>query len=192
MALNNTYFETRGKDVSVPIPDSPGYTPPTPPTPPTPGSGSTPVIPRPTYSGETTVTFYNNLSDNNVVSKNLTEVTSASITVKDDMNLVNPTLIINGTIDCNYMHMLGRYYYIQCEAIPGGLTRITGHSDGLMSFASDIKSQYAIIERNSTNVNSYLPDPERKITAYKTSHAIKFSGSFSKTLQHYLLTTGNS
>ena len=60
MSLNNTYFETHGKDVTVPIPDTPGYTPPSPPTPPTPGSGSEPIIPRPSHDGTVSVTFYKN------------------------------------------------------------------------------------------------------------------------------------
>lgn len=192
MSLNNTYFETKGRNITNPIPDTPGYVPPAPPTPPTPGSGSTPVIPRPTFSGTTTVTFYDNKSDNNVLDKNITQLSSYTISIKEEMNLVRPVLYINGTINCNYMNMLGRYYYIECSALPGGVTKITGKSDALMSFKDQIRSQTAIVERSSTNVNSYLPDPERKITAYKTSNALKFSGGFSKTLYHYLLTTGNS
>lgn len=192
MALNRTYFESKGRDVTTPIPDTPGYTPPVVPTPQQPVPGTQPVIPRPTHSGTVTVTFYDNASDNNVLNKSLTQLSEKTVTVKGDMNLVRPELYINGTIDCNYMQMLGRYYYITCTALPGGRTKINGKSDGLMSFKSQIKNQTAIIDRNSSNYNTYLPDPERKITAYKTSHALKFSGSFGKTLYHYLLTTGNS
>lgn len=192
MSLNRTYFESKGRDVTTPIPETPGYTPPVVPTPQQPVPGTQPVIPRPAHSGTVTVTFYDNASDNNVLNKNLTQLSEKTITVKGDMNLVRPELYINGTIDCNYMQMLGRYYYITCTAMPGGRTKINGKSDGLMSFRSQIKNQSAIVDRNSSNYNTYLPDPERKITAYKTSHALKFSGSFSKTLYHYLLTTGNS
>lgn len=192
MALNKTYFESKGRDVTTPIPETPGYTPPVVPTPQQPVPGTQPVIPTPAHSGTVTVTFYDNASDNNVLNKSLTQLSEKTISVKGDMNLVRPELYINGTIDCNYMQMLGRYYYITCTALPGGRTKINGKSDGLMSFKSQIKNQTAIIDRNSSNYNTYLPDPERKITAYKTSHALKFSGSFSKTLYHYLLTTGNS
>ena len=192
MALNRTYFESKGRDVTTPIPDTPSYTPPVVPTPQQPTPGTQPVIPRPAHSGTVTVTFYDNASDNNVLNKSLTQVSEKTITVKGDMNLIRPELFIDGTINCNYMQMLGRYYYINCTAMPGGITKISGKSDPLMSFRSQIKNQTAIIDRNSSNYNTYLPDPERKITAYKTSHALKFSGSFSKTLYHYLLTTGNS
>lgn len=191
MSLNNTYFESRGRDISVPIPDSPGYTPPVPPTPPTPGSGSVPVIPRPSFSSTITVNFYDNSSDNNVLNKSISSVSSKTITIKDDCNLLRPEIYIDGVINCNYMQMLDRYYYIECTALPGNITKITGKVDVLMSYKDQIKAQSAIIERNSNNVNTYLPDPERKITAYKTSHAIKFSSGFSKTLNYYLLTTGN-
>ena len=192
MSLNNTYFETKGRDITNPIPETPSYVPPVVPTPTQPTPGTTPVIPRPTHTGTITVTFYDNASDNNVLNKSLTQLSEKTISVKGDMNLIRPEFVINGTIDCNYMHMLGRYYYITCTAMSGEITKISGKSDPLMSFKSQIKNQTAIIDRNSSNYNTYLPDPERKITAYKTSHALKFSGSFSKTLYHYLLTTGNS
>lgn len=191
MALNNTYFETKGRDITNPIPETPGYVPPIVPTPPTPGSGSVPVIPRPTYQGNVNITLYDCNSDRNVMDKQITQVDNLDIVIKDPCDLVRPYIILNGTYECNYMYMLGRYYYVTCEALPGNLTGLRCKSDPLMSFKTSIRTQSGIIERNAGRVNTYIPDDLRKVTAYKTSHKINFSGSFSKTLNYYLLTTGN-
>ena len=106
MALLNTYFETKGKDITNPIPDTPGYIPPVVPTPPTPGSGSTPNIPRPTYSGNVTITFYNNSSDNNEVNKSISQKDEKTVVFKEDVDLIEPSIVINSDSDVvtsNYM-----------------------------------------------------------------------------------------
>lgn len=194
MALNKTYFESKGRDVSVPIPDSPGYTPPSPPTPPTPGSGTTPVIPRPTFSGSTSVTFYNNSSDNNVLNKSISSTTSATVVFKEDVDLIEPVLILqnNSYIQAsNYMQMLGRYYYItSIECMPGNLLKVKASVDVLMSYRDQIRSNSAIITRNANNVNTYLPDNKMRITAYTTVNTIQASSGFSSSLKYYLLAIG--
>ena len=190
MSLNNTYFETKKVYEPLPIPSDPGYVPPVVPTPDRPDPGSTPVIPRPSHSYDTTIILYNNSSDNNVLDKNITSVGSYNISVKDNMDIIRPEIIINGDVQCNYMYMLNRYYYCSCEAMPGGLTKIKGKSDPLMSFKDAIRSQSAIIDKSASNTNTYIQDPDRKITAYRTTHAIKFSGSFGSALNYYLLTIG--
>ncbi len=194
MSLNKTYFESKGRDVSVPIPDSPGYTPPSPPTPPTPGSGSTPVIPRPTFSGSTSVTFYTNSSDNNVLNKSISSTTSATVVFKDNVDLIEPVLILqnNSYIQAsNYMEMLGRYYYItSIECMPGNLLKVKARVDVLMSYRDQIKANSAIITRNANNVNTYIPDSKMKITSYTTVNTIQASAGFSNSLKYYLLAIG--
>lgn len=194
MALRNTYFETKGRDVSVPIPDTPGYTPPTPPTPPTPGSGSTPVIPRPTYTGNVSITFYNNVSDNNVVDKQITQTDSKTVLFKDAVDLIEPVIIIENDSDVlssNYMYMLDRYYYINnIEAMPGNLIKIKARVDALKTYSSKIRSNQAILTRNTNQTNTYINDNKMKITAYTTVNTIKSTAGFSNTLNYYLLAVG--
>ena len=194
MSLNNTYFESKGRDVSVPIPDTPSYTPPSPPTPPTPGSGSVPVIPRPTFSGSTSISFYNNSSDNNVLNKSISSTTSATVVFKEDVDLIEPIIILQNNSNVqisNYMQMLGRYYYItSIECMPGNLLRVKAKVDVLMSYKDQIRSNSAIITRNTNNVNTYIPDNKMKITSYTTVNTIKSSAGFSNTLKYYLLTVG--
>lgn len=195
MTLNNTYFETHGKDVTVPIPDTPGYTPPVPPTPPTPGSGSEPVIPRPSHVGAVSVTFYKNNSDYNCVNKSLTTITTASLVVKDDLDMINPSFLIEGLnaslpSDGLYMEMEGRYYFCKYTCLPGNLLKINGHVDVLMSHRSGIKSNSAILARNANNINPYIKDNQQVVTSYNTVHTLPFSSGFSKTLNYYLLAIG--
>lgn len=194
MALNNTYFESKGRDVSVPIPDTPGYTPPSPPTPPTPGSGSVPVIPRPTFSGSTSISFYNNSSDNNVLNKSISSTTSATVVFKEDVDLIEPVIILQNNSNVqnsNYMQMLGRYYYItSIECLPGNLIKVRAKVDALMSYKDQIRSNSAIITRNANNVNTYIPDNKMKITAYTTVNTIKSTAGFSSSLKYYLLAIG--
>lgn len=195
MALNNTYFETKGRNVTNPIPDIPGYVPPSVPIPDTPDPGSVPSIPRPTFSGSVTVNFYKNNSDYNCVNKSLTSITSATLSVKDDLDLINPSFLIEGLNDSLpseglYMEMQGRYYFCKYTCLPGNLLKIVGHVDVLMSHKAGIKSNNAIIARNASNINPYIKDNEQVVTSYNTVHTLPFSGSFSKTLNYYLLAIG--
>lgn len=194
MALNNTYFESNKVYEPLPIPESPGYVPPSPPVPPTPGSGSTPVIPRPTFSGSTSVTFYTNSSDNNVLNKSISSTTSATVVFKENVDLIEPVLILqnNNYIQVsNYMEMLGRYYYItSIECMPGNLLKVKARVDVLMSYRDQIKANNAIITRNANNINTYIPDSKMKITSYTTVNTIQASAGFSNSLKYYLLAIG--
>lgn len=193
MALNKTYFEPKKVYEQPPIPDTPGYVPPTPPTPPTPGSGSTPVIPRPTFTGEVSIQFYICSSDDDVLDKKITASGSAvNVTIKDEINLLD--FIIPFTdpslVGVNYASMLNRYYY--CEPIinAGQLTGLHFKVDALMSWNSQIKGISAIVDRTGSNYNTYLNDPEVKITSYNNIHRLESSSSLSQSLNYYLLTIG--
>lgn len=190
MALNNTYFESNKVYEPLPIPEQPGYIPPSPPTPPTPGSGSIPDIVRPSYTSSTVMVLYNNTSDAKCLNKNITEISSYPIDIKDDMNTDHPVVLLNGIINCNYAKILDRYYYVTCECMPGNITKLICAIDSLMTHRESILSHNAIIKRGNQK-NTYLSDDKMKITSYKTTHALKFSGAFSKNLKYYLLTTGN-
>ena len=194
MALNNTYFETKGRDITTPIPDTPGYVPPSPPTPPSPDPGSVPSIAPPTFSGNTSITLYVNSSEKNRVDKVLSSVFSDTIVVKDNVDIVRPVIILNTSTDltgCNYMQLDDRYYYVTVHMLPGGgRYEIMGVSDPLMTFKNQIRSQTALIKRNENYYNRYLNDERIKLNAYEQVKTLKFSAGFSKTMQYYLVTIG--
>lgn len=194
MSLNNTYFETKGRDITNPIPEQPSYIPPIVPIPPTPGSGSTPVIPLPTFTGDTVITLYVNNSERNVMDKVLTNATSITISIKEPISTKLPVIVLKGNYkDFNYMYFNGKYYYVYATLSPAGLTTITAEKvDGLMTYASVIRDHTAVIARNANVYNKYLPDKAFKTYAYKQTKTLEFPLGFNKSLSWILVTVGGS
>ena len=153
MALNNTYFESNGRDVTTPIPVDPPYVPPVVPTPPTPDPGSVPVVPVPTFSGNVSCTLYINQCDPEMINKDdyLSEVYDTTITIKDVCSMIDPVIILDSDtvlLSCNYMKLGAFYYYITVEALPGGSRyRIVGKRDPLTSFKNDILMLNCIVDK---------------------------------------------
>ena len=195
MALNNTYFESNKIYEPFPIPETPGYIPPVVPDPPDPGSGSVPDIPRPTFSGNISIILYNNTSERNAVNKNISEVLSDTIVVKDEMSIFTPVFLLNTTTDitgCNYAKVKDRYYYARITLMSGNLYKIECECDRLMTFRDAIKQQTGLIKRNMTQYNRYLPDERIKLNAYESIKTLEFSSGFSKTLNYYLIAIGGA
>lgn len=194
MALRNTYFESNKVYEPLPIPDQPGYDPPTPPIPPTPSSGSIPDIPRPAHSGSVECILYINSSENNALDKNISVVTSDSLVIKDDVDMINPSILYSSSNDLsnvNYMRFNGKYYFVRSiESIPGNIWKINGHVDVLMTYKEDIRNQIAIVGRNSNQYNRYLNDDRIKTVAYEQVKTLQFPSGFSKTMQYYLIAIG--
>lgn len=196
MSLNTTYFETKGRDITTPIPDTPSYTPPSPPTPPTPGGGSVPSIPSTTFDGSVVCELYYNSSENNKLDKTLTSVLSTTVMFKDKTDLINPYVILDTSTDltnCNYMKLNDKYYFISSiECLPGGLFGVTGHVDVLMTYRDQIRNQTGLIKRNLNQYNRFLHDERIQLNAYKQTKTLKFSSGFSKTLNYYLVAIGGA
>ena len=173
-----------------PIPPTPPYDPPTPPTPPIPEGGSTPDIPRPSFSGELSCTLYVNDSDTNVVSKSIRSVFSCTINVKGNVDIVNPIIIIDSDDDitgCNYMRLGNYYYYASITLLTGNLYQINAHMDGLMS--ADIRSCIANVNRSASKYNKYINDSIPQ-ASYEEVKTLQFSGGFNKSMQYLLVTIG--
>lgn len=196
MALRNTYFESNKVYEPLPIPEQPGYVPPVVPVPPEPSPGSEPDIPRPVLTGNVECILYINSSENNKVDKELDDVATFTLLLKDSVDIFNPEIIINSSTDLttvNYMKLGDRYYYAHVELLPSGsLYRIKGECDALMSFKDQIRQQTAIIGRNQNSYNRYLQDNRIKLNSYEQVKTLPFSGGFSKTLYYYLITIGGA
>lgn len=191
------YFNSKQvKYIPQPVPVDPGIYPPDPPTPPTPTPGSDPNIPRPTFSGNVSVVIGYTTDENNKVDKNMVSIYNTTISVKDDMSVINPVFYVTSPNDlnnANYMQLMNRFYYIvDKEVLPGNLWKLTGREDVLMTFNRQIKAQTAIISRNSNQYNLYLQDSAFKIYSYKNTRTLKFSTGFSKNLNFVLTTVGGA
>lgn len=193
MSLSKTYYESKGRDITTPIPETPGYIPPTPPTPPTPGSGSEPVIPRPSFSGSVDCILYVNSSENNALDKSLSSVFTDTLVFKEAVDMREPVIILETSTDIshiNYMKLNNRFYFAHAECITGGRFKIKGHVDVLTTFKDEIRNNTGIIRRNIGSYNRYLADERVKLNAYEQVKTLVFSSGFSKTMQYYLVAIG--
>ena len=110
------------------------------------------------------VTFYNNLSNYNVVNKRLEEINTLSFTFKENSNIINPSLILKNYEGGNYCYIeeLKRYYYVKdIDLLGNGLFKINCEIDVLMSYKEDIinsdfysKDGVLIITNNEIDFNS--------------------------------------
>jgi len=106
------------------------------------------------------VTFYNNISNDNVINKNLEELETINFKFKNDSNILNPTLLLKNYIQGNYcyIHELKRYYYIDTiDLVNGDLYNLKCSVDVLMSYKEDIlKSPYYNIDGTLTTVKNEI------------------------------------
>ena len=126
-----------------------------------------------------TMTFYQNKSAANVVNKDIsTRMVSAQGVLRKGTSVIDPVIVVhtdgsplwaNGV---NYVHIpeFGRYYYITnmiaidgtwespTQVNPTQLWEIHMHVDVLMSYASEIKQQTAIVARQEQKYNLMLDD----------------------------------
>ena len=198
MELNNTYFETKGKDVTTPIPDTPGYTPPIVPDPPSPDPGSIPSIDRPTFTGNVEYILYNSPCEKRMIHKEryLDTIESGTLTIKEDCSITNPVIYINTSTDLtdvNYMRLGKYYYYVRCELLPGGdMYRIIGKRDALTSFKNDILYLKCIVDKNEYEVNPYLNDGSYIIEERQKVEIVNYSLGFNDTGSYILITAGGA
>ena len=196
MALNNTYFESNGRDVTTPIPVDPPYVPPVVPTPPEPSPGSVPVVPVPTFSGNVACKLYINQCDPEMINKDdyLSEIYSTTITIKDVCSMTDPIVILDSDtnlLSCNYMKLGAYYYYITIEALPGGSRyRIVGKRDALTSFKNDILMLDCIIDKQQYEQNMYINDGSFIVEEREAVQVVNFSYGFNDSGSFILIAAG--
>lgn len=111
------------------------------------------------------ITLGKNSSPANKLTKNFSSKISLSGTLRNESEIIDPTIIINTTSTdiflCNYMQIptFGRSYFItSIKSIRNGIYEVQGHCDVLSSFASEIRANNAIILRQEHNFNLLLND----------------------------------
>lgn len=115
------------------------------------------------------IELYKNLSQNNVVSKNITnKITIENVRFKENnsLNVSEPALLLNRYTDVdqvngyNYVHIpkFNSYYYITSISWQGPLCEMHCKRDVLMSFRADIKNSTQYVSRQENNKNKYLVD----------------------------------
>lgn len=108
-----------------------------------------------------------NLSATNVVTKDISWISTVTGTLRDGSSIIDPVIIFEGdgtnfsTAQINYIHItaFNRYYYVtNIIAKHNRIFEVHGHVDVLMSFANQIKAQVAVVARQETEYNLMLDD----------------------------------
>ena len=112
------------------------------------------------------VTLCQNLSENNIINKSITEKDTASCVIKGPLSVENPVLILQYDADLqniNYIKIpeFSRGYYItDIVNLTGGRYQITCKSDVLESFKNSILGLTAVIDKQEGTAvtNMYYND----------------------------------
>lgn len=147
-------------------------------------------------------TFYNNTSDPRYISKSLTQISAANINLKDENNIVTPTITMSAQYVPNkanycYIPTLKRYYYIRAMSImPGKIAQLSLEVDPLMSFATEIKLLNVIADRSTSNGyrelvdNTVKTECRTKMYHYNLGNNSVFISGADNTGKQYILVTG--
>lgn len=136
-------------------------------------------------------TFYENLSDNRVVDKDLrTMKNNIPIILKDDTDILKPTFILQydeDILNSNYIYVteLKRYYYIENITLSQKRIYVTASVDVLNTYKDDILNLKAVLKRQENKYNTYLNDENYKALEYSFIHTLSFPSGFN--VQSYIL-----
>lgn len=120
------------------------------------------------------VNFYQNLSDNRYMDKNIQLLQeNVSCDIYEPCDRLNPQLIIDkdliDLVTCNYCVIpeFGRKYFIT-DIVPqaGNLVTLNCHVDVLGTYSDEIKHCQLIAARSSNQPNYYLQDDMRIFNTY--------------------------
>ena len=143
------------------------------------------------------INFYKNTSDNNVLNKNITLISTHNIKLKDECNIMTPSILIHGDIsnDINYAYIekWGRYYYVRDKkSLNNGIYEIFLKVDVLMSFKEKILNLQCIIDKqqDTNNINKYYDDGSFTVSSKEFIETINFPNGFNDNGEFILITAG--
>lgn len=194
--FNNKQNVKGGGYIPLPIPEEPGYEP----TPvPSVDPGSTPVIPLPTFNGNTVVTLYHNADEHRVLNKRLSDEREFNIVLKEETSSLNPQIILQSDYDLStynyaFIDVTNRYYYCTITLMENGLFVINMEVDVLMSYKDGIKNLMGLVERveNTDYKNMDIPNNDIITQRGTTTKIIKYPRSLDKNNQYVLVTNGKA
>lgn len=143
-----------------------------------------------------TVSLFKTNSENNRLTKTLTNEKQLTGTLKEQTSILNPSIVISSdenisTYNYAYISEFGRYYYItDIVSARNGLWRVQLRCDVLMSYKDEIKNVTGVVVRQESNPNKLLIDRLERIQNDKQIDFLYYPESFSKNLQYILVTAG--
>lgn len=130
------------------------------------------------------IIFQQNLSDVNVISKVITDISTATGSLKSATSILAPTVLFGGSLPTNINYMtiptFNRKYFIDdIKSVRNGLFEISAHVDVLTTYANEIKALECIIARQQNDWNLYLDDGSFKAYQNRLITIKKFPSGFS-------------
>ena len=144
-----------------------------------------------------TITFYNNLSEKNVIRKMLANPLSMGGTLRESTSVTNPTITVESPIAIvgyNYCYIpdFARYYYVvDIKSMRNNLWAVTLRVDVLMSFKDSILNTPAIIDHTSQqDITEYMSSNVWQSLVKDKTDIINFSSGLSESGGYVLITAG--
>lgn len=113
------------------------------------------------------VLLQENLSPTNKVDKSVSDIATATGTLRSGTSVLSPIIEIDSSLEADilarvnyaYIQLFHRYYYItDIKLDVTGLWLMSMHVDVLMTYKAQIRQQDAIVARQENHVNMYLDD----------------------------------
>ena len=125
-----------------------------------------------------TVTFYKTNDDPRKLNKTLTSISTYKISLKDENNILNPTLLfatLSIPAGTNYLYIkeFNRYYFItNTKIISNTLSEISCKVDVLYTYRDTINASTVVAERTSNKYNRYIPDTIPTLAKYRNIYKL--------------------
>ena len=146
------------------------------------------------------VILYKNSSENNVIGKSLAQIKSVECNLKNDVSVINPTLVLYYTaniFDSNYCFIpkFNRYYFID-EIVPITADRciVKCRVDVLESFKDNILNLDCIVDKQEKEIasNKYINDGSFVTTSKQFNRMIEFPNGFNEKGSYILICAGGT
>ena len=137
-----------------------------------------------------------NKSEKNKINKSITSGVNLSGNLRNESNVVNPTIIVNTDNPTNYNYALipafNRYYFINDYiSLRTGIWQLNLKSDVLMSFKDSILNSNVLVNKTeSVGKNNYLSGNNWVNNCKTKTDIISFSNGLLNDGQYILITAG--
>lgn len=140
-------------------------------------------------------TLYINRSDKRVMLKDIMELATLNIVIKDNTSIAKPTFTVGfdeTLLDANYVYIdtFKRYYYLNSPVLSRQIMTFEAiESDVLMSFSHYLTKVNITAKRQSNRYNAYLADDETLVYGNNAIMLKAFPKSFDNYDETFILVT---
>ena len=141
--------------------------------------------------------LYNNASSGEVLKKDLSKIADKTIVQYDTMAIESPTLILSGEdagdlrqLNYLYINEFDRFYDCVPVLLHDGNYQLNCVVDPLMSFADEILTLEAIVDKNQYDSNMYLNDGSFITESRENIEIVNFSQGFDDSGRFILIAAG--